>query len=122
MLGTIMLCAALNATPAGDETINVFMGDSRTVGMERSVEDKENEVYLCKGSMGYDYLVNTAWPEFEVTVEENPEKEINAVINFGVNDLKNEEKYAAFINEEVNYHAPKGTWLPVSTITAQATN
>lgn len=101
MLALMSAIAITTAPEVTKEPLKVFIGDSRTVGMDKSVEDNDNEKYIAKGSMGYNYLEETAWAEFEKLVEENSGKEINAVVNFGVNDLSNEEKYAEFINEKI---------------------
>ena len=116
MLATMMLLTALGTAPSKPDALSVFIGDSRTVGMEKSVTDQEDELYIGKVSMGYNYLKDTAWPEFLKVVEENDDREINALINFGVNDLANEEKYATFINDEAeklpeNVHV---SWVSVN--------
>lgn len=99
-LATSML-ALHNPQPA--EEVTFFLGDSRTVGIENVAEEYiGSEQYICEVGKGYQYLTNTAWPEFEAALDEYSEDtQITVILNFGVNDLYNEKKYAEFINSEI---------------------
>jgi hypothetical protein len=119
MFAALMLCMSLSLTPFETaDALTVFIGDSRTVQMDRAVADSACEVYIAKGSTGYEYLESTAWPEFEKVVSDNPGTTINAVIGYGINDLWKESMYADFVNSKVellpsNVHL---SWVSVNPV------
>ena len=74
----------------------VFIGDSRTVGMEMYVGGREDEYWCAKNSMGYSWMVNTATPSVDSLIGENTD----VVILMGVNDLGNVNLYVDYMNEK----------------------
>ena len=62
----------------------VFVGDSRTVLMCDSYKLCENNEYIAKVSMGYDWFVSTAIPQVNSKIKS---KEYNIVILMGVNGV-----------------------------------
>lgn len=74
----------------------IFVGDSRFVGMDKvcNISDKKNYFVVAKVSMGYDWLIDEAIPQMNKIRDKN--KNItswNLVINLGINDLYNLNKY-----------------------------
>ncbi len=72
----------------------VFIGDSRTVGMEMFCGGASEEYWSAKNSMGYSWMVSTGIPNVEYLIDENTD----VVILMGVNDLGNVYNYIDYIN------------------------
>ena len=72
----------------------IFIGDSRTVGMEMSCGGKPEEYWSAEVSMGYNWMVNTGVPRVENLIDQNTD----VVILMGVNDLGNVYRYVDYIN------------------------
>lgn len=99
--------AAAAAHPAvlGRAEGTIYIGDSRTHGMEIYVKRGEGYV-VAKDSMGYRWLKDDAMAEVERIRTEHPEvKRWTLAVNLGVNDLHNIGKYISFYKglEEVGY-------------------
>lgn len=77
----------------------VFIGDSRTVGMNDVIHmDKHDDTFvIAKSGMGYKWLVDSAIPELEKLQKENQYDEWTIVFNLGVNDLKRVDDYVEII-------------------------
>lgn len=77
----------------------VFIGDSRTVGMNNVIHmDKHDDTFvIAKSGMGYKWLVDSAIPELEKLQKENQYDEWTIVFNLGVNDLKRVDDYVEII-------------------------
>ena len=74
----------------------IFVGDSRFVGMDNICDIDSNSKYfvVAKVGEGYDWLIDEAIPQMNKIRDEN--KNItswNLVINLGINDLYNLNKY-----------------------------
>lgn len=74
----------------------IFVGDSRFVGMNEvcDISDKKNYFVVAKVGEGYDWLIDEVIPQMNKIRDEN--KNItswNLVINLGINDLYNLNKY-----------------------------
>ena len=72
----------------------IFIGDSRTVGMEMSCGGKTEEYWSAEVSMGYNWMVNTGVPNVENLIDRNTD----VVILMGVNDLGNVYRYVDYMN------------------------
>lgn len=72
----------------------IFIGDSRTVGMEMSCGGKPEEYWSAEVSMGYNWMVNSGVPSVENLIGRNTD----VVILMGVNDLGNVYRYVDYIN------------------------
>lgn len=90
----------LQVEEAPVETGYIIVGDSRTVGMDMSVntDDVDANIFvIAKVGKGYNWLVNTAMNEVETIKAENPDIEKWTIVtNLGVNDLGNCERYVNF--------------------------
>lgn len=71
----------------------IFVGDSRFVGMSTAV--RFDDLYIAQVAIGYDWFRDTAVPE----VDKAAVPGAKVVINMGVNDLENVNRYAELINE-----------------------
>jgi uncharacterized protein YgiM (DUF1202 family) len=93
----------------------VFAGDSRTVQMNQAV-GKSGSVWVAQVGEGYDFFVNTAIP----TIDASAANGTAIIINFGVNDLHNVDKYIKKVNSKIDSWTSKGATvyyaavLPVS--------
>ncbi len=72
----------------------IFIGDSRTVGMQMSVPWNEEDCWSCQESMGYDWMVSAGVPAVEQEITENTA----VFILLGINDLGNVNNYIGYIN------------------------
>lgn len=72
----------------------IFIGDSRTVGMEMFCGGMPEEYWSAKNSMGYSWMVSTGIPNVEHLIDQNSD----VVILMGVNDLGNVYRYIDHIN------------------------
>ena len=89
--------AAINSFNSfSDDRRTVFIGDSRTVGMEMYCGGNPDEYWSAKNSMGYSWMVSTGIPNVEYLIDENTD----VVILMGVNDLGNVYQYIDYINQK----------------------
>ena len=83
----------------------IFIGDSRTVGMQGSVGDQgKNDIWSCKSSMGLEWMKSTGYPNIENQITNGS----HVVILMGVNDLYNADNYISYINGLVSSVNQKG--------------
>lgn len=90
----------------------IWVGDSRTVGMQAAVSEGSNE-WIGQVSAGYDWFVSDAINQVNSMLEEDD----TIVFNFGVNDLGNVDKYIAKLNELAN-----GDWSKAKQIIVMSVN
>lgn len=80
----------------------IFIGDSRTVGMQNAVANEigDNVYFVAKVGAGYKWLVSDAINEVDNIISENGNvNNWKIITNFGVNDLGNAQKYLAKYEE-----------------------
>lgn len=92
----------------GDEkkaSINrvVYIGDSRTEGL-RDVNSDSKNTFICLSSMGYDWMLSTAFPQAESYASSGTA----FVILMGVNDLYHQNSYISAINQKAAEWKKKG--------------
>ena len=80
----------------------VFIGDSRTHAMAEVTRGSGTWIY--KDGAGYDWMVDTAFPEAEKTVGEGTA----VIIAMGVNDVYHCSQYIAAINDQAERWEKKG--------------
>jgi len=93
-------------TPGTSSGKIIFIGDSRTVGMNSAVGTPANTLWSAKVSMGYDWMVSTGVPNIENSV-----KNAKIIILMGVNDYgyyNRDKKYATYINDKAKVWAKSG--------------
>lgn len=77
------------AVPAKSGSVDIFVGDSRTVGMGAATG--KSSKCIAKIGQGYDWYVSTAEPQLKKKLKKNPAATV--VINLGVNDVGNYKNY-----------------------------
>lgn len=68
----------------------IFVGDSRTVGLQRAVGTDTDE-YIAKWGQGYEWFVQTGRPRLEKLLKQYPYSAV--ILNLGINDMANVESY-----------------------------
>lgn len=81
----------------------VYIGDSRTEGL-RDVNSDSKNTFICLSSMGYDWMMSTAFPQ----VESYASSGTAFVILMGVNDLYHQNSYISAINQKATEWKKKG--------------
>lgn len=100
---TIPNTATQGGSATGSSINNlVFVGDSRTVGMQSAVGG--NDTWSGQVSAGLDWLKSSGVP----TVEGNIGSGSAVIILMGVNDLYRPDSYISYINEKASSWASKG--------------
>ena len=82
----------------------VYIGDSRTEGL-RDVNSDSKNTFICLSSMGYDWMMSTAFPQAESYASSGTA----FVILMGVNDLYHQNSYISAINQKAAEWKKKGT-------------
>lgn len=70
-------------------SVDIFVGDSRTVGMGNAIG--KSSKCIAKIGQGYDWYISTAEPQLKKKLKKDPTATV--VINLGVNDVDNYNKY-----------------------------
>lgn len=74
----------------------IFVGDSRTVGMSKSVSGSE-AIFIAQVSTGYAWLKSTAGPTLKNYLVQYPDAKV--ILAHGVNDLGNINNYIAYYRQ-----------------------
>ena len=70
----------------------LFSGDSRTVGIQWTVEKDHPETqFIAKAGIGYQWMKDTAWSQIKDSMDKNPDMKV--VFLYGVNDMININYY-----------------------------
>lgn len=94
VVGNIRVTEKLVVEDKKQETCGtIFVGDSRTVGMEKAVQEDEGIFYVAKVGEGYKWLTKNAEEQVNNIIEGNDYDSWNIITNLGVNDLGNLQKY-----------------------------
>ena len=104
MITTLMYGNNTSVKAAEKETESVgyvFIGDSRTVGMDYAVDfDKqENTFMVAKVGKGYYWFINDGAQQLKQIRQNNNFDKWVYIFNLGVNDLSNVDKYVSLVNE-----------------------
>lgn len=91
----------------------IWVGDSRTVGMQQAIGGSDKNEWVCKTAEGYNWFVNTAIG----SVNSKLKKDDTIVFNLGVNDLGNVDKYVKKLNSLAN-----GDWKKAKKIIVMSVN
>lgn len=81
----------------------VYIGDSRTEGL-RDINSDSKNTFICLSSMGYDWMLSTAFPQAESYASSGTA----FVILMGVNDLYHQNSYISAINQKAAEWKKKG--------------
>ncbi len=95
-----------------DASAVIFVGDSRTVGMESAVgSSASNTYFIGKSGSGYSWLTSTASSELDSYLQNYPASKV--VLAFGVNDLGNISNYISYYNKLISKY-PKASFYMMS--------
>lgn len=75
----------------------IWVGDSRTLGMQDAIKNPEADIFIGAAGEGYTWLAETGLPELKEAMTQFPEAPV--VFNFGVNDYDNLSSYMALYQE-----------------------
>ena len=81
----------------------IFVGDSRMVQMHEALGNT-GVLYIAENAKGYDWFVEKAIPQ----IDSSCGKGSRIVINLGVNDPGNADKYVAMVNAKASEWTAKG--------------
>lgn len=95
----------------------VFIGDSRFVQM-RDALNGYGAIIVAQGWMGHDWMMETAFPEVDPAIG----KGCKVVINLGVNDLGNIDKYISDVNAQAALWAQRGIRVYYATVNPREEN
>ncbi|WP_026526395.1 SH3 domain-containing protein [Butyrivibrio sp. VCD2006] len=90
----------------------IFAGDSRTVQMSQAV-NKSDYAWIAKVGEGYSFFSNEAVPQIDAEAGDGSV----IIINYGVNDLYNAEKYIKLINKKVDSWIAAGATVFYAAVT-----
>ena len=90
----------------------VFVGDSRTVQMQKAVGSTD-KAYIAKIGEGYSWFKNTALSEIPSYAGTGT----TMIINFGVNDLANASKYIQLVNSNIDAWTEAGITVYYAAVT-----
>lgn len=90
----ISLCE--NNINTNESTGYIFLGDSRTAGMDMAVDiESDSKFVVAKVGQGYKWMIDTGLSEvYEIVSENTNYNNWVLITNLGVNDLHNSQKYA----------------------------
>ena len=86
----------------------LYVGDSRTVGLQNALGDQKNISFIAKESMGYDWLKSTADAGIRARIK--AASSLVVIFAFGVNDLHNIDKYIAYYQKLAEDTGSKNIW------------
>ncbi len=88
------------------DNFTIFVGDSRTVQMQKAVEyDSEKVAFVAEARMGCDWFIQYGIWQAESLIKDG---QTNIVINMGVNDVSNIERYVKAITQRADDWASRG--------------
>ncbi len=90
----------------------IFAGDSRTVQMSLAVKKNEYQ-WIAKVGEGYSFFSSEAVPQIGANVGDGS----TIIINYGVNDLYNSEKYIKLINKKIDSWISAGATVYYAAVT-----
>ncbi len=99
----------------------VFIGDSRFVLMEQEVNAVAGSnpwAWVAEGGRGYDWFVETGLPRADAAIGTGTK----VVINLGVNDVRNVEKYLTLWNQKAAEWTVRGAVVYFSSVNPVWTN
>ncbi len=103
--GSVGVVCAKEKTEEKEETTGyVFIGDSRTTGMDNAVDlaNKKDTFVVAKSGMGYDWFMKEGSLQLYDIREANDYDNWVYIFNLGVNDLNNVDRYKDLLLELSN--------------------
>ena len=84
-------CTQAGETETSDSHFLIWVGDSRTVGMERAMKD--DDCYIGASGEGYYWFSTEGLPLMKKAIQQHPDAPV--IFNLGVNDHENLDLYLA---------------------------
>lgn len=112
--GVETVAAPVMANPGAAAGL-IIVGDSRTVQMESTVTNNFGQTgitFIAQNSKGYNWFVENAIPRIDAITG----KGTKIVINLGVNDPGNIDKYLAMVNAKAAEWTAKGAKVYYATV------
>ncbi|MFR8549336.1 MAG: SGNH/GDSL hydrolase family protein [Lachnospiraceae bacterium] len=81
--------AAADTEKKEDELFVIWVGDSRTIGMQNAMDN--DDLYIGASGEGYNWLAESGLPQVKDAIAAYPGAPV--VFNFGVNDYDNLDRY-----------------------------
>ncbi|MCD8104523.1 MAG: hypothetical protein LUF35_05870 [Lachnospiraceae bacterium] len=85
-----------------DDTPVIWVGDSRTVGMQKALDVYTEDVYIAASGEGYAWLYETGIVRMETAISQYPGRPV--IFNMGVNDYENLYNYMLLYEEVTAGH------------------
>lgn len=100
-----------------DRTATLFIGDSRTVGMNEacSIDEEDNTFVMAKVGEGYNYLSNNLTSKLK-KIQDNGYSSIDIITNFGVNDLYSIDNYISYYDKIISDVEESGMQLKLTIV------
>ena len=92
---------ALTAAQISDE-LRIWVGDSRTLGMEQALEGSTPDIFIGAAGEGYDWFAADGLPQLLSTMKTYPSAPV--IFNLGVNDYDNLSRYLALYQSLLEEH------------------
>ena len=93
LLACLVLLNVVNVQAAENEGV-IFVGDSRTVGMQNVADKPEDNIfYVAEVGKGYDWFCDKAVNDVADIIKHSNYTEWKIIVLLGVNDLDNVEQY-----------------------------
>ncbi|MCC8045868.1 MAG: hypothetical protein LIP12_10265 [Clostridiales bacterium] len=80
-----------------DDTPVIWVGDSRTVGMQKALGSYTEDVFIGAAGEGYSWLYETGVSQLKAAISEYPGRPV--ILNMGVNDYENLYNYMVLYDE-----------------------
>jgi hypothetical protein len=102
--GAVSIVFAKETEDNEEKTAYVFIGDSRTTGMDKAVDlsNKKDTFVVAKSGMGYNWFMKEGSLKLYDIKEDNDYDNWIYIFNLGVNDLNNINNYKNLIRELQN--------------------
>lgn len=85
------------STELPDAAPVIWVGDSRTLGMQNALTDPGSDLFIGASGEGYTWFSQTGLPLLKEAIHQEPDAPV--VFNFGVNDYDNLSRYLTLYTE-----------------------
>ena len=84
------------------DELRIWVGDSRTLGMERALAGSTPDIFLGAAGEGYDWFASDGLPQLLSAIKAHPDAPV--IFNLGVNDYDNLSRYIALYESLLKEH------------------
>ena len=112
---TEMQSETAHTEPKATDELRIWVGDSRTLGMERALDGSTPDVFIGAAGEGYDWFAADGLPQLLSAMKAHPLSPV--IFNLGVNDYDNLSRYLALYQSLQKEHpAARFYFLSVNPI------